>query len=63
MTAPHFHTTSEAKAAIKRIEHNAGEGTSGAPTGINDGSAGNMTTHTERVEPKSKEQDWVSHRK
>lgn len=46
MTAPHFHQTSEAREAIRKIEHNANEG---APTGISGGSAGNLTTQTPGV--------------
>jgi len=46
MTAPHFHTTEEAKAAIKKIQHNSDKGT---PTGISGGSAGNQTTMTPKV--------------
>lgn len=46
MTAPHFHTTEEAKAAIKKIGHNSDMGT---PTGISGGSEGNMTTKTPKV--------------
>jgi len=59
MTAPHFHTTSEAKAAIKKIEHNAGEGTSGPPTGIMGGSGMNNTTTTPGVNNQVKGGDWV----
>ena len=60
MTAPHFHTTAEAKAAIKRIEHNGGEGGEGAPKGIMGGSSSNETTTTPRVnQGKEKGSDWV----
>jgi hypothetical protein len=62
MTAPHFHTTAEAKAAIKKIEHNSGIAAEGAPTGIAGGSVKNMTTMTPDVTPSTKEGDWVSHR-
>lgn len=62
MTAPHFHTTSEAKAAIKKIEHNSGEGTSGPPTGIEGGSAAVETTHTPGVTSRAKGDDWVHNR-
>lgn len=48
MTAPHFHTTAEAKAAIKKIEHNP-DGGNGAPTGIAGGSVSNETTKTPGV--------------
>lgn len=48
MTAPHFHDTAQAKAAIKKIEHNT-EGTTGPPTGISGGSASNRTTTTPGV--------------
>jgi hypothetical protein len=61
MTAPHFHTTAEAKAAIKKIEKNT-EGTSGPPTGIGGGSAGNSTTMTPAVSSSQKGDDWVSKR-
>lgn len=60
--APHFHNTAEAKAAIKKIEHNT-QGTTGAPTGINGGSAGNQTTKTEGVNSSSKGDDYVGKRK
>ena len=62
MTAPHFHTTAEAKAAIKKIEHNSGEAAEGAPIGIMGGSAGNLTTSTKGVSNSSKGDDWVSKR-
>lgn len=61
MTAPHFHTTSEAKAAIKKIEHNSQDG-NGAPTGIAGGSSGNDTTPTPDVSSKQKGDDWVGKR-
>lgn len=61
MVAPHCHTTAEAKAAIKRIEHNS-QGTSGPPTGISGGSAGNQTTKTEDVTSTEKGGDYVSKR-
>lgn len=57
MVAPHFHTTSEAKAAIKKIENNSGDGRT--PTGIKGGSAGNATTKTEGVTSSKKGDDWV----
>lgn len=60
MTAPHFHTTAEAKTAIKKIEHNAGEGTSGPPSGIMGGSGGNQTTMTPGVTGTTKGSDWVA---
>lgn len=56
MTAPHFHTTQEARAAISRIEHNVDKR---PPSGINGGSSGNTTTTTPNVEPKSKDADTV----
>lgn len=62
MTAPHFHTTAEAKAAIKKIEHNSGIGAEGAPTGINGGSAANQTTMTKAVTSFKKGDDWVHNR-
>ena len=62
MTAPHFHTTEEAKAAIKKIDHNSGQGDEGAPKGIMGGSVGNETTKTKNVTPTKKEEDWVSRR-
>jgi len=66
MTAPHFHTSTEVKTAIKNIGHNdrtATEGaTEGAPTGIKGGSAANKTTMEKGVSSNQKGQDWVSHR-
>lgn len=62
MVAPHYHTTAEAKAAIKKIEHNS-DGGNGAPTGIAGGSAANATTHTDKVTNKEKGADWVGNRK
>ena len=60
MTAPHFHTTAEAKAAIKKIEHNT-EGTTGPPTGIAGGSSGNRVTTTPGVNAgMEKGSDWVN---
>lgn len=63
MVAPHCHTTAEAKAAIKKIEHNT-EGTSGAPTGIAGGSSSNITSPTPGVRDKGGEKggDWVGKR-
>lgn len=61
MTAPHFHTTAEAKAAIKRIEHNS-DGGNGAPTGIAGGSGGNNTQNEAGVTNKTKGDDWISKR-
>jgi len=62
MTAPHFHTTAEVKAAIKKIEHNHGVAAEGHPMGIMGGSASNSTTSTDGVTSSSKGDDWVSHR-
>ena len=62
MVAPHFHTTQEAKDAIRKIEHNSGEGVSNAPTEIGGGSGGVHTTLTEKVTNKGKGDDWVSKR-
>lgn len=62
MTAPHFHTSSEAKAAIKKIEHNSGQAAEGAPTGIAGGSARNQTTTEKGVTSATKGDDWVNHR-
>jgi hypothetical protein len=62
MTAPHFHTTKEAKAAIKKIEHNHGQAAEGHPLGIMGGSAGNQTTITEGVTDHEKGGDWVHNR-
>ena len=62
MTAPHCHTTEEAKANIKRIEHNSGRGGEGAPTGIMGGSGANQTTLTSGVTETSKGHDWVGGR-
>lgn len=62
MTAPHFHTTAEAKAAIKRIEHNHGIGSEGAPMHIEGGSAANSTTDTKAVTSSKKGDDWVHNR-
>ena len=61
MTAPHFHTTAEAKAAIKKVEHNTDGGNS-APTGIAGGSAGNNITPTPGVTSKQKGDDWANRR-
>ena len=60
MTAPHFHTVSEAKAAIKKIEHNS-NGTTGAPTGIAGGSGGNDISGSSN--PKTKGGDWLKNSK
>lgn len=62
MVAPHFHDTAEARNAIKKIEHNSGEGTSGPPTGINTGSASVDPHITPGVDEKYKGDDWVSKR-
>lgn len=61
MTAPHFHTASEAKKAIDKIQHNA-DGGKGSPTGIAGGSAGNMTTKTPMVEPMENQGDSAGKR-
>jgi hypothetical protein len=56
---PHIHTVEEAKANIKRIEHNS-EGGNGPPSGIEGGSGGNYNTGTtEGVPPKTKGGDWI----
>lgn len=60
MTAPHFHTVNEAKAAIKKIQHNS-DGTTGAPTGIAGGSGGNDIA-SDGISPKDKGGDWVDSR-
>lgn len=62
MTAPHFHTTSEVKAAIDKISHNSGLGDEGKPKGIAGGSAANLTTKTPGVTNTSKGDDWVHNR-
>lgn len=62
MSAPHFHSTKEARAAIKSIEHNAG-GFSGKPALKDEGSASNQTTQTPRVTETHKGSDWVNTRK
>jgi hypothetical protein len=64
MTAPHFHTTQEAKAAIEKVEHNYGEAGEGAPKGIAGGSSSNLTTSTKAVISKGNEKghDWVGKR-
>jgi hypothetical protein len=59
MVAPHFHTTAEAKAAIKKIEHN---NDMGQPTGISGGSQGNDVTPTPKVTGRKKGSDDVSKR-
>lgn len=61
MTAPHFHNTAEARAAIKKIEHNAQQG-NGAPSGIAGGSAGVDPHITPGVDSRSKGDDWVANR-
>lgn len=65
MTAPHFHTASEAKNAIRKVEHNrdnTGGSGMGAPTGIAGGSVKNRTTETSGISSKEKGSDWVSKR-
>lgn len=68
MTAPHFHTVAEAKAAIKRIEHNAsGPGApsgkmAGPPTGSGGGSGKNDIA-SDSVVPKTKGGDWITNQK
>jgi len=63
MVAPHFHTTAEAKEAIKKIQHNSMEGGEGAPVGILDGGSGqNQTTLTPAVTETKKGSDWVHKR-
>ena len=62
MVAPHEHTSDEVKANIKRISRNSGSGDNMGPTSIGGGSAGNMTTCTDKVEPKSSDGDVVNKR-
>ena len=63
MVAPHLHTEAEAKAAIKRIEHNmSGPGSpagknAGPPSGIAGGSAGNAIASDLNKGPKG--HDWI----
>jgi hypothetical protein len=52
MTAPHCHTTEEAKANIRGISHNSGPGDNCGPTSIGGGSVKSMKTSTPDVEPK-----------
>lgn len=59
MTAPNFRTTAEARAAIKKIEHNVNLG---KPTGIAGGSATNQTTLTPGVTSTTPCADEVSKR-
>ncbi len=60
MTAPHFHTTAEARSAIKKIEHNS-EGGNGKPSGIAGGSAGNNNAD-KAVMPREFDGDSVTKR-
>lgn len=69
MTAPHCHTTEEAKANIGNIEHNstgAGPGPSGKRAGppqeISGGAAKNNFTDTPGVTSSEKGAEWVSKR-
>jgi hypothetical protein len=62
MTAPHVHTTDEAKANIRGISHNKGRGDNEGPMSIGGGSAGSMTTCTEDVEPHMSDGDVVNKR-
>lgn len=69
MTAPHCHTTEEAKANINSIEHNssgAGPGPAGKHAGppqeISGGSASNNFTSTPGVTSSEKGSDWISNR-
>lgn len=63
MTAPHFHTVDEAKAAISRIEHNASgpgspAGKKAGPPMMGGGSGSNDTAGCmENKGPKGK--DWI----
>lgn len=70
MTAPHVHTIEEAKANIKRIEHNATGHSgpagkkAGPPSGASGGSAKNRTSGNDsKVISNDKGADWVSKRK
>ena len=59
MVAPFVKTVEEAKANIKRVEHNS-QGTSGPPSGIAGGSGSNYNSgKTEGVPPKTKGEDWA----
>jgi hypothetical protein len=59
MVAPSVKTVEEAKANIKRVEHNS-KGTTGPPSGIAGGSGGNYNSgKTEGVPPKTKGEDWA----
>ena len=62
MTAPHCHTTDEAKANIRKVSRNTGAGDNMGPTSIGGGSAGAMKTSTPGVEPKSSDGDVVNKR-
>jgi hypothetical protein len=65
MVAPHCHTAAEAKASIRRVEHNrdnTGGSGMGAPTGIAGGSASNKKNEVSGVSSKEKGGDWVSKR-
>lgn len=56
---PHIHSVEEAKANIKKIEHNT-EGSYGPPTAIEGGSSKNYNTGTtEGVPSKEKGGDWA----
>jgi len=58
--SPHFHTTSEARQAIAKIQKNNPE--TGRPTDISGGSAGNNVTKTPDVTSMQKGDDWVGKR-
>lgn len=62
MVGPHFHTTEEAKAAIKKISHNHGIADEGKPVKIAGGSSSNATTFEQGVNSKKKGDDWVPKR-
>lgn len=62
MTAPFLDSTDKVKAAIKRVSHNKGRGDNEGPSSIGGGSASNMTTCTEGVEPHSEYGDTAGKR-
>ena len=59
MVAPHFHTTEEAKAAIKKVEHNSDHSYGPPSGGISGGSAANEETKTKGVSSSKKGDDWA----
>lgn len=61
--SPHVHTVDEAKANIKKIEHNS-DGAFGPPTGSGGGSVGVRNSgDVDRVTSNKKGDDWVGKRK